>query len=445
MINMVVQAENNVLSNDHKAFLFLYSGQAVSLFGSSITNFVIIWWIAISSQSVFYLALASLFGIFPEIILSPIIGVLIDRLNNNKIILFFSDFLQALLTTLIIFSFYSKEVNIWFILILLLFKAILQSFHTPTFFTVIPMMVPKEKLSRTNSLMSLLNSLVNIVSPIVAASLLVFFSIANILWIDLITFLIAVIPLLLVHIPRIDKDTTNNTTMEKTSIFTDLKEGILYLKNKNGLLPLLFSFAIVNASLIPIGSYMVLLIEQFHNGTSQDYASVLASFSFGILLTSLVFTKIKINNVIRSLIIGIVIIFVGPLIIAFTPKGVIILIMLAQFITGGAIITASISSSTLWQKTVEFTYQGRVNSLRMSLATMAQPLGIIIGGIVANSIGLPGMYFLFGISGLITFLCFVMFTNIRYIGKIDEKVLINLQKDEINVEPWMKKSLLPDQ
>lgn len=425
------QAENEEKQKNLRSFLLLYSGQLVSIFGSSIANFVIIWWIAISTGSIFYLTAAALVGMLPQILLSPMIGVLIDRLNNNKVILFFSDFLQAFVTLFIIASLYTNQGNIWFILFLLLIKEIFQSFHTPTFFTVIPMMVPKNNLSQTNSLMSFLSSLVNIVAPIVAASLLVIFQIADILWIDIITFLVAVVPLLLITIPKIDHIVTSNEQESKNSIFKDMKEGITYLRSQQGLFPLLLSFAMVNATIVPMGSYMVLLIKDFHQGTAQDYATVLAFGSIGVLLTSLIFTKIKINKIIPGLITGIIMIFVGEIMIGLTPKGYIEVVFIADFIIGCSVITASICSSTLWQKTVPFKFQGRINSLRMSFASMAQPLGVIVGGILAYIISIPGMYLTLGIVGLIIFLSFVLFTNIRYIGK-ESQLLIQTESKEVS-------------
>ena len=231
--------------------------------------------------------------------------------------------------------------------------------------------------------------------------------------------------------PKVETSEIESENSVKKSVFTEIKEGILYLKNQNGLIPLLLSFAMVNATLVPTGGYLVLLIENFHLGTSQDYAYVLTASNIGILLASLIFTRIKIDNVIRGLVVGIIIIFAGPIIIGFTPKGEFGLIMIANFITGFAVIVASISSSTLWQKTVPFEFQGRVNSLRMTFATMAQPLGMILGGFIADSLGLPEMYLIFGVLGLIIFLLFVIFSNIRFIGKDEQQTVNKISQDQI--------------
>ena len=78
-------------------FLAFWSGQQVSLLGSSIVQFVLIWWITIETQSELMLGIASLVALGPMVLLSPFSGVIADKISR-KLILFLSDTLQALRT-----------------------------------------------------------------------------------------------------------------------------------------------------------------------------------------------------------------------------------------------------------------------------------------------------------------------------------------------------------
>jgi hypothetical protein len=69
-----------------KRYLLFWSGQLVSLFGSSVSSFVIIWWITLETGSALYLSLSSLIGFAPMIVLAPVTGVLADRWNRKILI-----------------------------------------------------------------------------------------------------------------------------------------------------------------------------------------------------------------------------------------------------------------------------------------------------------------------------------------------------------------------
>ena len=90
---MQIQADQTTF----RSYLFFWLGQLVSLLGSSITNFVIIWWITLLTESTLYLSIAFLVGLVPTVILSPFAGVLADRWSRRKLV-GTVDFLQALTT-----------------------------------------------------------------------------------------------------------------------------------------------------------------------------------------------------------------------------------------------------------------------------------------------------------------------------------------------------------
>ncbi|MHA2180427.1 MAG: hypothetical protein ACXAAH_03270, partial [Promethearchaeota archaeon] len=70
-----------------KDYIFLYSGQLFSLLGSSITQFILIWWITITTASHVMLSIASFLYILPMTIAMPIAGVVADRYSRKKVIL----------------------------------------------------------------------------------------------------------------------------------------------------------------------------------------------------------------------------------------------------------------------------------------------------------------------------------------------------------------------
>ena len=60
-------------------FLIVWVGQAFSLLGSMLVHFAIIWWMTQTTGSATMLALATLVGVMPSVLIGPFAGALVDR------------------------------------------------------------------------------------------------------------------------------------------------------------------------------------------------------------------------------------------------------------------------------------------------------------------------------------------------------------------------------
>ncbi|MCG3225875.1 MAG: MFS transporter, partial [Candidatus Heimdallarchaeota archaeon] len=80
-----------------KNYFLFFSGQQISLLGSTVVQFVLIWWITLETGSELILGLASLAGFGPMVILSPIAGTIADRINR-KLVIITADTLIAIIT-----------------------------------------------------------------------------------------------------------------------------------------------------------------------------------------------------------------------------------------------------------------------------------------------------------------------------------------------------------
>lgn len=107
-----METSESANSQTFRRYLLFWSGQLISLFGSSVSSFVIIWWITLETGSALYLSLASLLGFAPIIALGPVAGVLADRWNRKTLVAVV-DFLQATTTLVLIFLFWSGTNGIW--------------------------------------------------------------------------------------------------------------------------------------------------------------------------------------------------------------------------------------------------------------------------------------------------------------------------------------------
>lgn len=400
-----------------RRYLLFWSGQLVSLLGSSISQFVIIWWITLETESTFYLALASVLGLVPIVILGPIAGVLADRWNR-KILILAADLLQALTTLALILLFLFGDTTILQVLVLLTMKGIFQAFHMPSVFAIIPAMVPKDKLSRMNGVNYLFTSAVSLVGPVIAALLLGLWTITQILWIDIVTFLIALAPLLSIRIPSVLKKQDKSSSFRK-----QFSEGFGFIRRARGLLPLIMLATAVNLLLAPFGTLLPYFVKFDHLGDASDLAFVMAFIQGGMLAGAAIMSVVKVTRRKTTIVVSsMYVLFFGYILIALTPTGLFWFMAASGFIQTFCIPMIDVLAMTILQTAVPVEMQGRVTSVTVSLAHAAQPIGMFISGIVTVFIGTAN--FFLGCAGLgIMILTLSWFlTEIRYVEKLEDNL-----------------------
>ena len=398
-----------------RSYLLFWSGQLISLLGSSISQFVIIWWITLETESTLYLALASVLGLAPIVILGPVAGVLADRWNR-KLLILAADLFQALTTLALILLFLFDVAAIWQVLVLLTLKGVFQAFHMPSVFAIIPTMVPKEKLSRMNGVNYLFTSAVSLAGPVAAALLLGLWTITQILWIDVVTFLVALAPLLIIRIPSVLKEQDKSSSFRR-----QFEEGFGFIRKARGLLPLIMLATAVNLLLTPLGTLLPYYVKFDHFGTASDLAFVMAFIQGGMLAGASIMSVIKVTKrkttVIAS---SMYILFLGYILVALTPTGLFWFMATSGFIQTFCIPMIDVLAMTILQTVVPVEMQGRVTSVTVSLAHAAQPVGMFLSGIVTVFIGTANFFLGCAGMGLMILTLSWFFTEIRYVEKLEE-------------------------
>ena len=406
--------EENCLETqaDHRSFrnyMSFFAGQQVSLLGSSVAQFVVIWWITIQTQSTWYLALAMIAGFAPMIALTPVAGVYVDR-SSRKMVISIVDFLQALSTVFLILLFWSGIVSIWTILLLLAFRSSCQAFHLPAVQAIIPLMVPRDKLSRLNGLNYLLNGVMTFIGPIVAAVLLTFLAIDQILWVDPATFIIALIPLLLMRIPSV------KTEHEKSSFKKAFVEGLSFIRKTRGMMPVIAMATVLNFLIMPLATLLPYYIKYDHLGGAAELAIVMAASQAGMFIGGAVMLALKeLKRKMVVILVTLLTSFVGYALVGLTPLGWFWFMAVGAFVLDFFVAPTNISFRTILQVAIPAEMQGRVNSVTMALATAASPLGMIVSGALASYTGTANLFLGCAATGTLVLLLFWFFTDMRYV------------------------------
>ncbi len=392
-------------NNNHlRAFFIIWSGQAISLFGSQLVQFALIWWLTDTTRSGTVLALASLAGLLPQVVLGPFVGVLVDRWDRRRVLIV-ADSGVALATLVLGVLFWLGTVQIWHVFVILFIRALAGSFHWPAMQASTTLMVPDKQLTRVQGMNQMLNGGLNIVSAPLGALLLAVLPISGIIAIDVVTALFGIIPLFFLTIPQPAKQaqaTEAGLPAFWRSFRKDLGEGFTYVRLRRGVVMLICMAAIINLMLSPTFALLPLLVSEHFGGEALQLGWVNSSFGAGIVLGGALLSAWGgFRRRITTSLTGLCFIGAGTLLIGFTPATHLWLAILAIFIVGGSMSMSNGPVLAIIQATVTPEMQGRVFTLVNSLVSLMSPLGLIVAGPVADWIGVQTWYVLGGIVTLL--------------------------------------------
>lgn len=202
--------------------LFL-SGQTISLFGSSLVQFAIIWHITLTTSSGLMVTISTLCGFLPQLLISLFAGVWADR-YSRKVLIMAADGVIAFSTLILAFLFLSGHQELWLLFTILGIRSIGQGIHTPAVNAMIPQLVPTDKLMRINGINGSIQSLTMVLSPAISGTLLGTAGIVSTFFVDVGTAAIAIVIMFTLKVPKLVREAVQT----EKGYLHELKTGILY-------------------------------------------------------------------------------------------------------------------------------------------------------------------------------------------------------------------------
>jgi DHA3 family macrolide efflux protein-like MFS transporter len=377
-------------------FFSIWTGQAFSLVGSALVQFALVWWLTQKTGSATILATATLAALLPQIVLGPFAGTLVDRWNR-RLIMIVADSSIAAATGVLILLFATGVVQVWHVYVILFLRSLGGAFHGPAMISSTSLMVPTKHLARVAGMNQTLQGIISIFAPPLGALLLVLLPTGQVLAVDIGTAALAVFPLLFISIPQPPRQIAMaNGTVQKTSYWHDLKEGLLYVVKWPGLFGVILLAMALNFLLSPSSALLPLLVRQeFHGGATQ-LAVVESVFGAGVILGGL---ALSIWGGFRRRIVtsfsGVIGIGIGVILTGLAPADLFWLLLAAIFVLGFTQVFANGPLNAIFQSTVAPDMQGRVFSLISTGAAAMMPLSLLIAGPVSDWLGVR-VWYVFG-------------------------------------------------
>jgi Arabinose efflux permease len=369
-----------------KPFFVVWGGQFISVLGSGLSNFGIVFWLYQKTGAATPFAIAALTSVLPMIIFAPVAGSLADRWNRKKLMII-ADSCDAVVTLCILGLVAAGRLEPWMVYVLSFFGSTFATFQSAAYSAAVPTLVPESQLARANGLISVSQASSNILPPAIAGALIGSIGLQGLIVIDLCSYAFAVAGALATRIPQPVAVKTSDEDGPESGLraaMADAAFGFRYLADRRPLLLLVIYFSLVNFCLQFLSVLLGPLVIPI--GGSAGYGLAQTVIGLGSLAGGLVVSvwggpkKRRMPWVVGGLggsALGLGIVGLRP------QLGLIALGLFAMMICldlGGAIWSSVI------QRKIEPGAMGRVNGARSILAGALMPFAYLLAGPLADKV-----------------------------------------------------------
>ncbi|MBL1210205.1 MFS transporter [Geminocystis sp. GBBB08] len=265
-----------------KTFIILWLGQLFSSVGSNMTYFTLTLWVWQKTESATAIALILVFYQLPQVIITPLTGILIDR-TSRKQLLIISDSGSACCTISVGILAFFGILQVWHIYLIASIIGCFGNIQSLTYSTLIPLILPERHHTRASSMGAMVVYGAGIISPALAGVLFPLIGLLGITLIDMVTFAIAFCSILIIYIPH-----TINQDQEKVNHIKNFTFGFRYIYSHPELLSMVIMVSLFSF-LNDIGEtlYQPMILAKT-DGNSQILGVVVAGGGFGGIVGGIV-------------------------------------------------------------------------------------------------------------------------------------------------------------
>ncbi len=370
------------------------------------------WLIYIQTHSTFMLGVAVFAAQFPSFLFSLLGGVVSDRYNRYRVLIFtqVASLVQAaLLTILVLFTHYT----VWEILTLSVLLGLINAFDVPARQAMVYDMVDqKEDLANAIALNSSMVNLARLIGPAISGLVLEKFGAGFCFLLNTGSFLAVIISLLLMRLPEYIP------ALHVKKVMGELKEGLVYLKHTPSIAFVILLLACMSLFVLPYITLLPVYAKVIFSGNASTFGYLNSFIGLGAIIGTIFLASIKPGVDLKKVLFINTLIF-GSGLILFSHMTYLPLALFFSVLTGYGMMSQVTISNTIIQTTVSQEMRGRVISYFAMAFFGMQPLGGLLIGAASHYIGTPNTILAEGIMALLITLLFVYFLKRRQFRKVD--------------------------
>lgn len=373
----------------------VFAGQAVSLIGSALTQFVLLWWITDTTGSVSTLATAGLVALLPQALLGPLGGTLADRWSRRAIMIG-ADLVSAACMVVLIALFLSGSVELWHLYVMMFIRSAMQAFQQPAATASTAMLVPATFRGRAAGLNQSLTGIMTIAAAPLGALAISLMPIGYALAIDVATAALGIVPLLIFAIPqsRVSSDSG-------PSLWGEFREGLDLVWSNPGLRRMYGLLGAIILIVMPSFTLVPLLVKEHFGGAAPQVALIESIGGMGMVAGGLLVAAISPKRHVLWVLWGFAISCLSLALTALAPAQMFPVAVTMWAISGVTYIAGNAPFMALLQSIVPNHLQGRVLSLLATIMGLASPIGLAIATPLGEWIGVRWLFVTLGLLGAV--------------------------------------------
>ncbi|MDP3446881.1 MAG: MFS transporter [Eubacteriales bacterium] len=396
-----------------KTVLFFIS-QGVTLFGSMLVQFAIVWYVTLKTTSGAWIAALTVCSFLPQTLISFVSGAWADRYSKKMLIIVSDAIIAAATLALALLFPLIREDNT--VLIALLVTSVIRSIgagvQLPAVNATTPLLVPEEHLMRVNGINATLQSIIQFATPAAAAAILTLGTLRSTLFIDIATAAVGIGLLSCILLPK-----QQSTTQEQQPVLSDVKSGLNYIRTEGFLAKLLLLYGLFILLSVPGGFLAALLVTRVYGG-SYWYLTIVELVGFAGMAAGGLLLGVwgGFSNRVKTLLFGVG--FCGLFTVGLGAINNFVIYLAIMLLLGVAITLAQTAITTLIQERAEPAMHGRVFGLMGAMYSGFLLIGMSLFGPLADKVSLPLLMIITG--GVLVAVAIVYRLNQRFYKKPEQ-------------------------
>ncbi len=366
-----------------KTTIFL-SSQILSIFGSSVVSYAVVWYITLKTGSASLMTISILASFLPQIVISLFAGVWADR-YNRKFLIIFSDLLTGISTFVLAIYFLMGHESLTLIFLISAIRSVGSGIQAPAVGAILPQIVPMEKLTRVNGINSGLISAATLLSPAVAGILFATLGFGRTLLIDVVTAALAVTIMSFLKVRKYQRKAKDGDEILPEGTFAELKAGLSYTRNNKLIFRILIFYAVFFFMVSPAAFLTPIMIARSFGTEVWRLTANEMFWTGGAIFGGIIVAWLgEFKNKIRVLAISTISFGMTFILLGLSTNFVFYLAVM--FASGIFLPFFSTAETVLILENVEEHMLGRVYSIVQIIISAVMPLGMLLFGPLGDMI-----------------------------------------------------------
>lgn len=378
----------------HRNFRLFFGGQSISLIGTWMTRIATAWLVYRLTKSALLLGTVSFAGQIPTFLLAPFAGVLVDRIDRRKVLIWTQALAMVQSLALAILTL-TRVINIHEVLWLSVFQGLINAFDMPGRQAFMVQMVEdRSDLSNAIAINSSMVNLARLVGPSLAGLVIAATNEGWCFLIDGVSYIAVIISLVLMRVQF------SEIKRHAASMVEQLKEGWAYVSTFIPIRIILLLFALLSLMGMPFVVLMPVFAAQVLHGGPHTLGFLMAALGVGALISALsLVVRKSVRGLLKMIPIAAAVFGIG--LVSFGLSNWQWLSLLLMLVTGFGMMQGMTASNTIIQTLVPEDKRGRVMSYYTIAFVGMAPFGSLLAGGLAHAIGAPRTVMASGVACIV--------------------------------------------